>query len=306
MKKVLVVCSGNHSGVASFILEQANSLMSIGIVVDFFYVSQKGIKGYLKSLKLLKEKIAVFNPEIVHAHYGLSGLLSNLQRKVPVVTTYHGSDINIPQIRFFSKISIFLSAHNIFVAEKLWKVAGSPKKSSIIPCGVDTSIFKPMDRIEARKYFNLDNNARLIMFSGSFDNQVKNYDLAKNAVSKLKNVQLIELKGFSREEVALLFNAVDVALMTSISEGSPQFIKEALACNCPVVSVNVGDVPEMISDVNNSFIVNYDEGEIAEKLDIVLKSQQRSNGRAIILNKNLALSDVAAQLIEIYKQIIHK
>lgn len=306
MKKVLIVCSGNHAGIASFILEQVNSLQLKGILIEFFYVSQKGIMGYLKSLKSLKEKIAVFNPDIVHAHYGLSGLLSNLQRKVPVVTTYHGSDINIPQIRFFSKISIFLSAHNIFVAEKLWKVAGSPNKSSIIPCGVDTSVFNTMDRVEARKYFQWNENEKLVLFAGSFDNSVKNSGLAKNAVSKLNNVCLIELKGYTREEVALLFNAVDAALMTSLTEGSPQFIKEALACNCPVVSVNVGDVLEMISDVSNSFIVNYNADEIAEKLNLILETQQRSDGRSIILSKKLALPEVADQLIEIYRQISKK
>lgn len=306
MKKVLIVCSGNHDGVASFITEQVNSIESKGILIDFFYVSQKGIKGYLKSLKSLKEKIAVFNPDIVHAHYGLSGLLSNLQRKVPVVTTYHGSDINLPQIRFFSKISIFLSTHNIFVAEKLWKVAGSPNKSSIIPCGVDTSVFKPMDRIEARKYFQWNENEKWVLFAGSFDNSVKNSGLAKNAVSKLINVRLIELKGYNREEVALLFNAVDAALMTSFTEGSPQFIKEALACNCPVVSVDVGDVSEMISDVNNSFIVNYNADEIAEKLKLIMETQQRSDGRKVILSKKLAFQEVADQLIDIYTQISKK
>lgn len=306
MIKVLIVCSGNHSVIASFISEQVYSLEAKGILIDFFYVNQKGIKGYLRSLKLLKEKMITFHPDVIHAHYGLSGLLSNLQRKVSVVTTYHGSDINIPQIKLLSKLSILFSAHNIFVSKNLWKVAGSPKQSSIIPCGVNTFLFKPMDRIEARKYFQWNENEKLVLFSGSFDNVVKNYGLAKNAVSKLKNVRLIELKGYSREEVALLFNAVDVALMTSFTEGSPQFIKEALACNCPVVSVNVGDVSEVISDVNDSFIVNYDANEIAEKLDVVLKSQKKSNGRSIILNKNLALADVAEQLIKIYKQIIYK
>lgn len=303
MKKVLFVCSGNHSVVASFILEQANSLHSKGIVVDFFYVNQKGIKGYLNSMKLLKEKIAIFNPDIIHAHYGLSGLLSNLQRKVPVVTTYHGSDINIPHIRLFSKISILFSSHNIFVSENLWKVAGSPNKSSIIPCGVDSSVFKPMDRIESRKYFQWNENEKLVLFSGSFDNSVKNFGLAKNAVTKLNNVRLIELKGYTREEVALLFNAVDVALMTSFTEGSPQFIKEALACNCPVVSVEVGDVKSFLENVENSYIVNRDALDIANTLKIILDNNYRSNGNSFLLFKKLDLNSIADKIIDIYKKV---
>lgn len=116
--KILFVASYNKGRYAPFITEQAVALRQAGCEVDFFGVIGKGITGYLKALSKLKEKICYFQPDVVHAHFGLSGLLANLQRSVPVITTYHGSDINLPKNRPFSKMAMYLSAWNIFVSKR--------------------------------------------------------------------------------------------------------------------------------------------------------------------------------------------
>ncbi len=300
--RVLIVCSINCGKVAPFVSDQTESLKKKGIEIDFYTISQKGLLGYLKSRKGLLQKIREFTPDIIHAHYGLSGLFANLQRRVPVVTTYHGSDINYRKMFRFSKFAIFLSKFNIFVSQKNIEKAKPKQNYALIPCGVDTELFKPLDKAECRAKLGFTNDEKIVLFSSSFDNQIKNPTLAKNAVALLPNVRLIELKGYSRQQVSLLMNAVDVVLMTSFTEGSPQFIKEAMACNCPIVSVDVGDVKEVISGVENCFITSDDDKVIAECLHNVLSSGKRTIGRDKIKHFDNQL--IVCKIVEIYNKIL--
>jgi len=301
--RILFVCSKNSGKIAPFIQEQAEAIQQMGTEVDFFTIEGKGWKGYLKNRPFLTKKIKEFKPNVIHAHYGLSGLLANAQRKVPVVTTYHGSDINDPKVFRFSKWAMRLSAWNIFVSEKNIRIAKVKKKYTLIPCGINTELFKPIEKQVARKKFGFSTNEKLVLFSGSFDNPVKNSALALQAINLLPEVQLLELKNYSREEVALLINAVDVCLMTSLSEGSPQFIKEAMACNCPIVSVDAGDVKEQIEDVENCFIVEAQCEKIADKINgILADGAKRTNGREKLIKNGLEQSSVSEQLIKIYRR----
>lgn len=306
--RVLIVCSYKNqykSHITPFIEEQGYALQSIAKVeVDYFLINGKGILGYLRLLPKLKLKIKEFNPNIIHAHYGLSGVLANLQRKVPVVTTYHGSDINNPEIRRFSKIAIRLSAWNIFVSQKNIQLSGVEKRFSLIPCGVDTTVFKPMDKAICCQKFGFDPDEKLILFAGAFDNKVKNPELAMEAVAKIPDARLLELKGYNRTQVAELMNAVDVCLMTSHTEGSPQFVKEAMACNCPVVSVNVGDVEELLQGVENCRIVERKADAISEDLNALLQISVRSDGNKKISESGLASESVAEKIKGIYISLV--
>ncbi|MDR6967859.1 glycosyltransferase involved in cell wall biosynthesis [Flavobacterium arsenatis] len=306
--KVLIVCSGNSQNIC-FITDQAESLKKIGVEISFYLIKGSGIKGYLKNYSLMLQAIKEFKPDLIHAHYGLSGLLSVLQRKIPVVTTYHGSDINDKKAFLLSKISIFLSKKNIFVSQKLKEKAGNIK-GEVIPCGIDVSLFKPMDKEESRKLMKLELSKTYILFSSSFDNKVKNYDLARKAVESIenKNVELIELNGYGRNEVALLFNAVDVAIMTSFNEGSPQFIKEAMACKTPLVSTDVGDVSDLIHNVSGCYLTSYNDIEVGRDLTKALnfaKSESKTKGRLKILEKGLDEVSIANKILELYKEMLH-
>jgi len=304
--KILIVCSSNSGSIAPFILEQGDALTGIGVVVEYFTIRGKGIAGYLGNYKKLLAKINGFNPDIVHAHYGLSGLLANLQRKVPVVTTYHGSDINKAWIFRFSRLCMMLSAHNIFVSSKNQTIAGLTRNQSLIPCGVDINLFSPVDKVLARKDMGLDNAFTYILFAGAFQNKVKNAALAQASVAGIPKVTLLELKDYSREQVALLMNAVDVALMTSFTEGSPQFVKEAMACNCPVVSVPVGDVSEVLTGVEGCYISTYEPADVAEKIRLVLETGKRIEGRERIIYLKLDSDSVARRILEVYNSVIFK
>lgn len=305
--KILYIISGNSNShqISPFIREQTTAISQKGIEIDFFSIEGQGILGYLKNLFKYYNKISAVNPDIIHAHYGLSGLFANLQLNIPVITTFHGSDINLKRIRPFSILAHLLSKYSIFVSEKIAKKAPARENYSIIPCGINPDLFFPMDKMLARQILGFKQDEKLILFSNSFDYHEKNYPLAKKSVDLLEeSVTLIELKGYAREEVNLLMNACDVALMTSISEGSPQFIKEAMACNCPIVSTDVGDVKSVIIDTDGCFIASYEAKDVAFYLNKVLDFNKRTNGRKNI--EHLMNDLISNDIIKVYEKIILK
>ena len=375
--KVLVVASDKGGRFVPFIEEQVVALEARGVQIIRYGVTGHGIMGYLRELPALRRLIRAERPDIVHAHYGLSGLLANLQRLVPVVTTYHGSDINKPNIRRLSKIAMRLSAHNIFVsarnvalalgeAQAQCKVESvkckgeenskaettastQPEgrlhhtpytKHTLLPCGVNLTEDQLASRSEARQALGIADDAQIVLFAGAFDNAVKDPELAFAAIELLQtqcsgadapvySVQckgeeisgavtsactpytihytpiLQELRGFSRAEVNCWMCAANCLLLTSKTEGSPQVIKEAMACGCPIVSVDVGDVAERVSRVEGCYVVRTREPkDIAEALQRALAHEGKTNGRARIQEMGLSNEQVAERLMAIYKAIV--
>ena len=281
--KVLIVASGNSGKIAPFVLEQGESIRNLGIEVKYFLIKGKGFQGYVKYQLELKKNIETFRPDIIHAHFGLSGLFANIQRRLPVVTTYHGSDINNNKIRPLSILAKMLSKKNIFVSKQIAEKIILNRNYNVIPCGIDLDNFYPIEKHNARIKMNLCLDKVIILFSSSFSIKEKNYSLAKEAIDRLPlDVELIELKGYNREEVNLLLNACDAALLTSISEGSPQFIKEAMACNIPIVSTAVGDVKWLFDGIDGCFLTTFNPKDVAEKIKLALIFSEkigRTNGR---------------------------
>ena len=124
-------------------------------------------------------------------------------------------------------------------------------RGAVIPAGVDTELFVPRERADARRALGWAPDRRYVLFPGSRRDPGKRADLfdavLREARRTAPDLEGVSLEGFSRREVALVMNAVDVTLMTSDREGSPVTIKESLACMTPVVSVAVGDVAELIA-----------------------------------------------------------
>jgi glycosyltransferase involved in cell wall biosynthesis len=306
--KVLIVANNKPGHFSPFVMEQVEALKKLGVEFDFFGVDGKGASGYLANLIPLKKKIHEFQPDLLHAHYGHSGLLANLQRTVPVVTTYHGSDVHTKGLNLsISKVTARYSAYNIFVSPWLLELSGyHGENKSVIPCGVSTTTFFPMERAEARKQLGWDVNETYVLFAGAFENEVKNSTLAKAATSLLPNVSLVELRGYSREQVNLAVNAANCLLMTSHREGSPVVIKEAMACGTPIVSVDVGDVKEVLAGVDGCFISTYDVKNVATHLKQALKFEGKTNGPQSIIEKGLSNELIVKQIKEIYNHVLIK
>lgn len=286
--QVLFVCSGNHNNVPPFIIEQKQELEKKGVRVDLFQIKGRGMFGYLKNYSALKKQLRSGAYDLVHAHFGLSGLFANLQRKVPVVTTFHGCDLNNSKHRSFSAYAAKLSKEVIVVSDRMAPYLKESISKEVIPCGIDMHLFRPMEKEAARKEltrrgrYRFDNETKYILFSSTFDREVKNPKLARDAIALLgTGHELIELRNFTREEVVLMMNAADAILLTSRTEGSPQFIKEGMACSRPVVTTNVGDVEEIIGGAEGCFITAAEPTAIAESLKKAF-TFPRTNGRQTI------------------------
>ena len=301
--RILIIASGNSSQISPFVKEQAESLIEQGLSIDFFLIKGRGLFGYLRNYFLLLKKIKSEKYDLLHAHYGLSGLLATLQLSIPVVITFHGSDVNMKKNYLFSRIASRLSTTNIFVhrnlPEKL-KIYREP--INIIPCGFNNNLFFPILKDKAREILKWEKNVRYIVFSSAFDNKIKNVQLAWSAISDINNCNLIELKGYGKEQINLILNASDLLLVTSLSETGPIIVKEALACNCPIISTDVGDVKNLIQNVQNCYISSYNPGDIKKKINQVLIKNIRTNGARAI--KNFQLENIAYKILDVYKNTL--
>lgn len=313
--RVLVVCKANFEPSEdsfqknrAYVYDHVQGLKEKGIDVQVFFLKGRGVISYLFGANELRNFLKKNKYDIVHGHYGFTGFVVGLVSPYNNVVTYHGSDIYEKLGNIISYFSIKWADWNIFVSKKLFNLTLMKPKSnfSIFPCGVNLDVFSPINRREACESLGLDWSKKRIIFSSAFSNPVKNFPLAKKAIqmSKFHDVELIELKNKTREEVSLLLNASDLLLITSHYEGSSQIAKEALACNCPIVSTNVGDIKRFIGDSSNSFICDFDPREISICIDKVLNLGIRSDGRQFILKLDNKL--IVDKNLSVYKQIINK
>jgi teichuronic acid biosynthesis glycosyltransferase TuaC len=225
------------------------------------------------------------------------------------VITCHGSDINEWYMNILSSFTALWADQVIFVSDKMSrKVFIKTSAKSIIPCGVDTDLFIPKPQEEAKKAELLDHALKYILFSSSFNIKVKNPALAKRAVKTLGDkVILVEMKNRTRDQVGSIINACDVLLVTSFSEGSPLVIKEAMACNCTIVSTNVGDVEWVLGDTEGCYIAVFDAKDVAKKLKLAIEfreEHQYTNGRNRITELGLDSETIAGRIMEVYKKVI--
>lgn len=307
--KVLLVYSGNHpDGGFSyvFVREQGDALAQAGVDVSYFAIKGKGLFGYLGNLRRLKRTIRAERPDLVHAHYGMSGALAVLQRLAPVVTTYHNGETLTWYGRLVSRLALRFSAYSVFVARHIYeRLAPKPKRYTFLPCGIWLERQPLVPKAEAAARLGLPTDRPNVLFGGAFSNLRKNVALAREAVAKLgRPVNLIEMNGWNREQVNLLLCACDLMLLPTKSEGSPQVVKEAMACNCPVVATDVADIAYLLSGVRNSYVTGFDAQEIADRIAAVLADGGRSDGRKRIELLNLDNSVVAARLLSIYDTVL--
>jgi len=158
----------------------------------------------------------------------------------------------------------------------------------------------------------IQENCYNILFSSSFSNGVKNYPLAQKACLLAekqlnKKINLIELKGFTRNKVASVMSQADCLLLTSFSEGSPQFIKEAMACNRPIVATNVGDIEWLFDNEPGHFLTSFDPKDVAEKIKMALDFKEkhgRTNGRQRIIELGLDSDSIAKKIIKVYEEVV--
>lgn len=317
---VLFISSGNKDkGLSSIVKSQGESLRKSKINVAYYSITDKGYYGYFKHILLLRKFLKLHKFDILHAHYGLCGIVSFFaKRQEKLIVSFMGDDLIGSPDSFgkYTAISKILSCVNVFFARRFYDfnivksqqlsdIIGKSKRVSIIPNGVNFTDFKPLSSDMCREKLGLEKNKKYILFASNPDRIEKNYKLAKEAVSLIMkfDTELLTVHNVNRETLNLFYNAADVLLLTSHHEGSPNVIKEAMACNCPIVSVNVGDVKEVIKNVDGCFIALKDASDIAEKLTFALEFMSRTNGRQQI--NNLEDKVIAEKIKFIYNKILN-
>lgn len=305
--KILIVCSANSGKIMPFITEQGNKLKDFGCEVDYFTITSKGIKGYLGHLGKLNSKLNKKKYDIVHAHFGLSGALAVLQRKVPVVMTFHNGETLTTKGNLISSIASLFSAYNIYVAEHIYKLTYLKKKhkSLILPCGINLDEMKVMPQDEAKMQMNLPENKINVVFGGVFANLRKNVKLANEAIALTgrTDINLIELKGYTRKEVNALLCGADLLLLPTLSEGSPQIVKEAMACNSPIVATDVADIKVLLNNTDGCYLTSFEPTDVAAKINMAIAYGKRTNGRESVLKYDNGI--IVKQIVEIYKKVVN-
>lgn len=309
-----------------FVTEQGESLRAAGCEVDYFLV--RG--NYIKAVGALKKKIREFKPDIVHAHFGLSAITAELQGMVPVVTTFHNGETLNWHVNLLSSLFSLRAKHVIYVAQHIRDLSYFKARNySIIPCGVQMDQCVEMDKEKARKQLGWDLDKKYILFGGAFSNERKNYALLRDAVAQINKqspitdhksqIECVEMKNLTRSECVLRMNACDLFALPSHSEGSPQALKEAMACNCPIVATDVADIKHLLGDLPGHYVLPNKKGnaawwvgdehsveELAELLKNALAFEGRTQGRQRILKLELSNEQVAKKIIIIYNKILKK
>jgi glycosyltransferase involved in cell wall biosynthesis len=318
--KVLFVCSGNDPKfeISPFIKSQGDSLLKSGIDVEYFQIRGKGLRGYYNNIKPLRKKINNNKYNIVHSHYSLSGWISLLTfTKVPKIISFMGCDVygdydENGKLKFKSIINIisakllqFFKKKIIVKSENLKSKVNIKNKVEVIPNGVNTKIFYPINKEISREKLGLRNQENYILFLGNKRDKRKNFNLLDQASSFIsQDFKILNPYPILHKKVPLYINACDVLVLTSYKEGSPNVIKEAMACNCPIVSTDVGDVRWVIGNTNGCYLTSFDPSDVAEKLKLALQFGKRTNGREKI--KHLDSKIIAKKIINIYEGILTK
>jgi len=310
--------SAKKPAFGAFVKQQVESLAAAGIDVEVLaFEGARSAKNYLKAGRVLRRRLRREHFDLVHAHYGLTGLPAAMQRRVPFVLTYHGSDLfgeigPTGRYTFKGRLKVLLgqimghfAAGRIIVAEVLRpRLLGLD--AEVIPMGVDVSLFRPKPRAEARAALGLDPERRIVLFVANPANLVKRYDVAQAAVKLLAdevpNLELLPISGLDQAQVPLYMNAADVLVLTSMHEASPCVIKEALACELPIVSVDVGDVRERIAGVAGCYICERNPEDVSAKLREAIAFGGRTNGREKLHAINLEAT--ARRVIAVYKRVL--
>jgi glycosyltransferase involved in cell wall biosynthesis len=312
--KVLFVSSGNlANGINPIVERQGNSLVQKGIDVNFFAVKGKGISGYVSAVFELRKFLKENNVDVIHAHYALCGYVALFAaRKEKLVLSFMGSDL-LEVNGLFAVMNKFIArsfGKIIVKSDEMLKILGSSEKAIVIPNGVDLEIFKPASKQESQRKLGFDENKVHVLFAADPKRAGKNYELAQKTISMFdqNKYELHTVFNQSTEQLVLNYNAADVILMTSLYEGSPNVIKEAMACNCPIVSTNVGDVKELLENVKGCFVTTHNAGEIKDSIikasEYRLKNNE-TNGRDKIIKMELNSDVVADKIISIYKSLVN-
>lgn len=306
---VLFVYRGYGSKLKNAVVDnQARAIAAHPDVRLFTCPIAGGGKNYLKYPGKIRKMVKKHKIDIIHAHYSLSGFVASLAFSgKAVVCSLMGSDVwdktvSRPFIPFFRR---FMWKMTIVKSSEMEKAC---RGSVMAPNGVDMENFRPLDKSLCFDRSGFDPKDKNILFVAKVaDMPVKNITLAQTAVQLLTenykiNAKLQVLENISFPDLPYYYNAADLLLLTSRTEGSPNVVKEALACNCPVVSTDVGDVKQIIENIDGCFITSFEKEDVAEKIKAAIEYDKPLNAREQI--SYLDNKVIVEKIVAVYKDAI--
>jgi len=303
-----------------FVKAQIDSVRKAGAITKVFNVSgPENRLNYLKAIYKIHNIVQKDCFDIVHGHFVYSGWIAALQGKVPAVVSFMGSDLigrrnKSGEINFHGKIDIYLSQKlSSFIdgvvvkSEEMADLISRTKRTIVLPNGVDFEMFRPMPKNVCKKELGFEGDALIVLHIGEKNCSNKGYNIASEAVRSLSEkikITLVNLHGVAHERMPLFMNASDVLVLPSLYEGSPNVVKEALACNLPVVATDVGDIRKVIGQIPGCLIAERTPEAFSKAIEECVGFNRSFTGRQAI--EHLRSDRIALRLLEFYEDIISR
>jgi glycosyltransferase involved in cell wall biosynthesis len=265
--RVLVVTSmyptPSRPGLGGFVRDQVEALREIdGLEIEVFAFDPGGASRFARAAARLRRTHGRHRFDLVHAHYGLSGWVAlALGRRAPLIVTFHGTDLSHRVVGPLSRALAPLVDVPAPVSARLARAglpgAGTERAAPVLPCGVNLDRFARRDRRAARTRLGLAADERYLLFPADPSRPEKRHDRALE-LARAADAQLLTYGGLAPEQVPDAINAANAVVATSEREGFGLAPLEALACDVPVLSTDVGIAPLALRGVAGTLCAPYD------------------------------------------------
>lgn len=329
--------SKQHTVIGLWLLEQVRSLRQKGVECDVIHINpEETYMNYLRGLRELVKRIRSHRCDIIHTHHTYTVYLAYLARllaarSIPIVFTCHEQQLLerkgtgfyggshrrthaysplrfLRYSPFLRRLAASMADSVIFVSRELVERVSPSVPTELIQCGIDLDSFRPLDQEGCRRQLGLSPDTTVIFFPGDVRKKHKRFELAQETFTILRrrltgDVTMLAGGDIPLEQMPLYYNAADVVLQTALAEASPTIIKEALACEVPVVSTDCGDTRDMLQGIPYCFVCEDNANALADHVQVAL-AHRAVGGRERIRERRLSLDQIADRVIEVYSRVL--
>jgi glycosyltransferase involved in cell wall biosynthesis len=312
----------------AFVAEQVRSLRAAGVSVEVLFINPRATRlNYALGVRHVIQKLRAGAYDVIHTHHTYTLPIVDLARTlicrgVPVILTNHEGEAldktrtslswhpasrlrrSITLKRLMARRADFA----IFVSSKLAEAIATHNRYAVVPCGVDLDKFQPLEQAVCRQQLGISTEAPVVFFPADPNSEGKRFALARMAFQLIlrshPNAMLRTGGNIQHALMPLHYNAADAVIQTSFYEASPTVVKEALACEVPLVSTDAGDTREIIEGVPYCFVCRDNPPDLASRI-LCCIGHRATGGRDKLRARGLGLDQVAQNLIRIYRFVGH-